>query len=161
MKRFIFIFVVIIIFLFAQIFLSTQFYFLKSKPDILLLLVIFFTIYFGLIEGIFCAMAAGVLKDAFSLNTIGMNLLIFICLALIIAYLKKLIYRETIFMIFITTLLVNLLSGLLVYFINFFDKGITLEAVLLFVILPEVILTAFLSPPVFFCLKKCALKFSM
>lgn len=161
MKRLFFVASIILIFLFMEIVFSTHFNFLQIKPDLLLLAVVFFTVYLGLTEGILSAITGGIFKDVFSVNSWGVNLLIFMSCALLISYFKKYIYRETAITIFTTALIVSLLNAILNYFISFSTQGLIFQGQFLWVILPEIILTAIFAPVVFFYLKRCALRFSI
>ncbi len=152
---------VIFILFCGEVILSENFIFFRHKPDLLLLAIVFFTIYLGLAEGLFSAVTSGMLRDAFSLNPAALNLVVFLICAILINYLKKYIYRETVLTVMLTMISAGLVNGLLDYFMVFFAKGVSLGAVLLSVILPEIILTAILAPVLFFYLKRCALKFSI
>ncbi len=159
MKRFYFIGVVVLSLFFLEIILFDNFIFFKIKPDLLFLSVIFFTVYMGLKEGIFSAIISGILLDAFSLNFGAMNLLAFVICAIAINYFKKYIYQETKLMIFVTMLAACLLNVMLDYCFGFFWKGVYSGAAFLLAVASEIILTAILAVPVFYYLKRCALKF--
>jgi len=159
MRRFLFISAIILICFLVEIILSTNFYFLRIRPNLLLLAVIFFTVYMGLIEGLFSAAIAGLLKDAFNLSFSAMNLLVFTICVLVINYLKKYIYRETFQTIFLTTIVIYFLNIFLDYLIGYSGRVSFLGVSFLFVCLIEIILNGLLAPFVFFYLKRCALKF--
>ncbi len=161
MRRFFFVAAVIFILSCLEIILSTHFILFRFKPNLLFLAVIFFTIYLGLAEGLFSAAIAGILKDAFSLNPFALNLMVFLICVGLVNYFKKYIYRETVLTVMLTVISAGLINGLLDYFVVFFARGITFGSALLSVILPEIILTAALAAPLFFYLKRCALKFSI
>lgn len=159
MKRVYFIAVVILICFFIEVILASNIYFLKVRPDLLLMATVFFTVYLGLPEGIFSAVFSGILKDALNVNMGSMNLLIFVLCALIIYYLKKFVYREEVPMIFVTALVACLINAFLNYFLEFFMKGVFVGGMFFLLVIFEIIFTAVLAPAVFFYLKKCALRF--
>lgn len=159
MKRFIFIALVILALLCVEIIFFSNFNFLKVSPNLLFLTVIFFSVYLGLSEGLFAAIFAGLLKDVFSLSAAGMNLWVFVICALLINRVKRYIYRENIFTIFSLTLGAGLVNIFLGYFMMCAIKGIYLGWPFLLVAISEAGLTAILAVPLFFYLKRCALRF--
>lgn len=64
------------------------------RPNLLLLPVIYFALWFPLRQAIFAALAAGLLRDLYSLDPFGLSALSFAVSAVVVAVLREEIYRE-------------------------------------------------------------------
>ncbi len=92
MKRFLIVLISVYIFFLAEFFLFNIFG-RWGKPDLLLLLIIFFNLFLGVRYGLFCAFAAGVLKDAFSPDPFGTYMLLFMMSACLATILRRNFYQ--------------------------------------------------------------------
>jgi rod shape-determining protein MreD len=63
-----------------------------AKPQLLILLVIFFNLYLGIRYGLYAAVLAGVITDSFTTNVFGLNVVAFIICAYMTTLLRKYIY---------------------------------------------------------------------
>ena len=64
-----------------------------ATPDLELLLVMFFNMYFGIRYGLVTAVLAGTIRDSFSIGTLGVNVCSFIVAAYMTTILKQYIYH--------------------------------------------------------------------
>lgn len=126
-------------------------------PNLLLLLVMFFDLYFGIRYGLFTAVLSGVLKDSFGTNILGLHVSSLIICAYMTTILKRYIYHmgsylSRYILIFIVAVLNVLAYGCLY---QTFGGNILFWDVLRFVLIPEVVMTLLVAPAVFGELKKC------
>ncbi|MBN3038651.1 MAG: rod shape-determining protein MreD [Candidatus Omnitrophica bacterium] len=126
----------------------------KIKPDILLILVLFFSLYYGR----FYALGVGVLCGLFAQATsgIGSGAVVFVYAlgGLILAHLTSFIYKQNI----LSQMLISFIFTFLVYLSLFFtfhllDIQPPLLNALFFVILPASFYTACIAPFLFYFLK--------
>src|SRR3989338_9053675 len=104
------IFTTILVFLFFLI----EFYLFKTggrwlMPNLLLLIVIYLNLVFGIRYSIFAAVIAGLLKDSFSVGVFGFNIFVFVLCAYITTILKRYLHyvasRQTrLFLVFLILL---------------------------------------------------------
>lgn len=92
MKRFLIVVVSVFIFFLAEFFLFNVFGG-WGKPDLLLLLIIFYNLYLGIRYGLVCAFAAGLLKDAFGTDVFGMYIFLFMMSACLATVLRRNFYQ--------------------------------------------------------------------
>jgi len=64
-----------------------------GKPDLLLLLIIFYNLYLGIRYGLACAFFAGFLKDAFSPDILGTHIFLFMMSACLAILLRRNFYQ--------------------------------------------------------------------
>ena len=64
-----------------------------GKPELLVLAVIFCNLYWGIRWGIWAAVVAGLVRDAFSIQPFGAHLFIYIAAAYLTTYIRKNIYQ--------------------------------------------------------------------
>ncbi len=64
-----------------------------GKPELLILAVIFCNLYWGIRYGIWAAVVAGLVRDAFGLQPFGTYLFIYIAAAYLTTYIRKNIYQ--------------------------------------------------------------------
>ncbi len=80
-----------------------------ARPELLLIVTIFFGFHFGIIRGAETGLICGILKDLFSITPFGVNTFSFLCIGFLSGYLRNKLYKENFFVQF-------LLSNLAVYF---------------------------------------------
>jgi len=125
------------------------------QPDLLLLTTVFFTLLQrrkNRINPLIFALSAGLLKDVFSGNILGINASSFVILILVIEAYRQKIYSEHL----ISYFLVSLFSSLFVSFFHyFFIRPLPpFRESLYAIILPFSIYTALFSVPYFYLLKR-------
>lgn len=129
------------------------------RPNLLLILVIFFNLYRGIRHSLLVAFMAGVVKDCFAPQLFGLNILIFMTCAYLTTFLKMYIYESSsptsrlllIFLLSFFYILIGFWIRLIFVPVNFWD-------VFRYLLLPEVFATTVVSLFVFKIFKKCALK---
>jgi rod shape-determining protein MreD len=92
MKRLAVILVSVYLFFLAEFFLFNVFG-RWGKPDLLLLLTIFFNLYLGVRYGLACAFLAGLFKDAFSIEPFGTYIFLFMLSACLATILRRNFYQ--------------------------------------------------------------------
>jgi len=119
-----------------------------AKPDLLVLLVVFFAIFFGSGAGIEAGFIAGLLKDLYSLDIFGMNIILLSLTGLIAGMLSPKLFRES----KLTQFLLVFVSSVLYMIIHYFASSlilkityVTLPEYLYGLILPSSLYTALLS----------------
>ena len=92
MKRLFFILALTYLFFLAE-FLLFNVFGRWGKPELLLILIIFFNLYLGIRYGLVAAFFAGVLKDALSTQVFGIYIFLFMCSAFLAIILRRNFYR--------------------------------------------------------------------
>jgi len=135
--------------------------FFNIKPDILLILVIFFNLYFSFKKGLIIGSLCGLLKDVFSSSVFGLNLLSFIICIFIIKRIKKYIYKEDYLIRISIVFLISFINSIIycVFRAAFFNLAFYVSFLL--IIFLESIYTALISPIIFIPFRKCVLKLSI
>lgn len=64
-----------------------------GKPDLLLILIVFFNLYQGIRYGLLAAIFAGIFKDAFSSEVFGTYIFLFMCCAFFATVMRRNFYR--------------------------------------------------------------------
>ncbi|HEA47270.1 MAG TPA: rod shape-determining protein MreD [bacterium] len=146
------------LFLFLLIFQATslnRLSILGVKPDLLLILVIFFGLYKGPLSGAWCGFLAGILLDTFSPVPLGTNALSKTILGFLAGVVAPLLYFETPltqgFLLFIGMLLEGMILFIL---LSSFHLAPPLSYSLRYIILPASLYTALLTPLLFYTFKK-------
>lgn len=136
------------------------------SPNLLIILVIFFTLTRGIRYGLLAALLSGLLKDSFSVNVFGLNIFSFIACAYLTIFIKKYIYQagsnaSRVLMVFIISLsyigIQYMLYGMFVLTVAG-PAAIDFSEMFVFILLPEVLATTITTVYVFEKLKQCALK---
>ncbi len=131
-------------------------------PHLLLLLIIFVTLYFGIRYGLVAAFLAGIVKDSLSVGIFGTSIFSFVVCAFMSAILKKYLYHtrsygSRLFLVFCVSI-VDLSIHAVLYFYRM--GGISdFEHIPLSFFLPALIATLLLTTTVFYRLKLCVSKF--
>lgn len=141
---------------FIQATILTRIKVCNVQPDLLLLTVIFFALLAkrkDKINPLVFALSAGLLKDIFSSNILGVNASSFTILALVIERYRQKIYNEHLVSYFLVTLFSSLFVSLFYYFVSIRALPPFLNSLYL-IILPFSIYTALFSIPYFYLLRK-------
>lgn len=158
MRRILAVIFLVLVFFSAELVFHFFGYFFK--PNLLLLLIMFFNFYFGIRYGILSAVLAGALKDSFSAQFFGMNCFAFIVCAYAAVILKRYFFHMSIssfrlLLIFSTVIIYNLSF----FFLSLRFVPLSAGEMLRFVLIPELISTLMITPFILDQLKRCALKF--
>lgn len=125
------------------------------RPDILLILSIYFSIYYGLKYGIWIGFFLGLLKDGLSLSPLGLNATLFACLGSFVGFLSDKVYKESPMTRLILVFFSSLFIQMAFYFILHFSFGIqAIEGVLRRIILPTLFATTVFGHLLFILLDK-------
>lgn len=129
------------------------------RPNIILILLIFFNLYRGIRHSFLVAFLGGMIKDSFAATPFGLNILTFLICAYFTTLLKMYIYEATssrlrIFLIFI----ISILCVLTRFWIRLIFVPVDFWEVFRHILLPEVFATTVISLFAFRLFKQCALK---
>ena len=152
----------VVLFLLAEFLLSNVFGRL-FKPELILLLVIFFDLYSGVRYGFFVAFLGGFLKDSFGTGSFGVVLFSYVLCVYATTLIKKYLFYEIEFgflRVFITVLVV-LFNAIMIAFLVSFLSGQEGRLAVFLNLLPGVLTTSLLSPFVYKFLKECVSKLSI
>ena len=101
------------------------------KPDLFLVVVVIAGLSLELRQAVIFGLCAGLCKYIFSVNTFGVDILLFSLWGFVVAKLSRKISIDDnitrVLLLFIIALLQNIISGLLAYSGNFFPLGIFLR----------------------------------
>ncbi len=126
------------------------------RPNLLLLLIIFFDFYLGIRFGLLTAFAAGILRDSFSTHILGVNLLSLVASAFLTTVFRKQFYfkgsRTSFFLVISLVCLANFLIQFVLYI---FCSTVNFSSALTAVFFPQIISTLLVSLFVFKQLRKC------
>jgi len=126
------------------------------KPDILLIIVVFFNLYLGIRYSLATAFWAGLLKDSLSLQVFGLNIVAFLFCAYMTTFVKRYLNyigspSSRILIIFLVSVINVVAHYLLISIfsnVNFYQAAIH-------VMLPEIVMTTLAAGYVFQILRKC------
>lgn len=130
------------------------------RPNVLLILVIFFNLYRGIRHSLLVAFIAGIIQDSFAPQLFGLNVFTLMACAYLTTFLKMYIYESG---SAITRLLLIFLTSIFYVLIGFWTRLIFIPldfwGAFRFILLPEVFATTAAALFVFKVFKQCALKF--
>ena len=132
------------------------------KPNLLLLLVVFIDLFWGIRYGIVTAIVAGLLKDSFGLNVFGLHMLAFLSAAYLTIVLRRYLYlsgSRTSYLLMI--LCVSLGYFCVEYILHWMFRPLHVMETFGLILIPQLLTTLVVTMDVFRQLKKCALKFSV
>jgi rod shape-determining protein MreD len=126
------------------------------NPQLLILLIIFFSLYLGIRHGLYAAILAGVISDSFASSVFGLNIVSFIVDAYMATFLRKYIYYRgshlsRLILVFSICLIDFLCRFILHAMLGTFD----VVGAFKFTFLPSVLVTLLLTTYVFRKLHQC------
>ncbi|MFC1807821.1 rod shape-determining protein MreD [Candidatus Omnitrophota bacterium] len=125
------------------------------KPDLLIILVIFFALSFSSHQAKRLAIVIGLLKDVTSASLLGSYTLSFLILAMIISYHQNKFFRERISTQMMIAFISYFFVGVVIFLLNSFSsKSFPAHYSFLSLIVRGSAYTAVISPVVFFILSK-------
>lgn len=128
-----------------------------ATPDLELLLVMFFNMYFGIRYGLLTAVSAGILRDSFSTGILGIHVCSFIVAAYMTTILKQYIYhmgsRLSRYILILVIIAINVVVHYHLY--RILVGPLYPGQVFRFVFLPQAVLTLLVAPFVFEQFKRC------
>ncbi len=128
-----------------------------ATPDLELLLVMFFNMYFGIRYGLVTAVLAGTIRDSFTIGAPGVNVCSFIVSAYMTTILKQYIYHMgSRLSRYILIFIIIAINAVVHYYLYRILVGtLDPQQVFQFIFFPGAVLTLFVAPFVFEQLKKC------
>lgn len=127
------------------------------RPNLLLILVIFFNLYRGLRYSLLAALLAGLFKDSYSVQVFGLNTFAFVVCAHVTTIVKMYIYQVgSVVSRVLIVFLMSLLNVFLLYILHVMFSPIDFTTMFVNVLVPEVVTTTVAAPFVFENLKQCA-----
>ena len=159
MRRILLISFFVFIFFIFEFFLF-NFFGRSVMPNLLLILIVFFNLSFGIRYSLLTAFLAGILKDSFSAGPFGMYAASFMSAAFMSTVFKKYVYsRGSHGSWLLLVSLVSLANIFIQWVIQLrLGSNICVYDILRFILLPEVISTMVIAHFIFYPLKKCVLK---
>ncbi|MBF0521458.1 MAG: rod shape-determining protein MreD [Candidatus Omnitrophica bacterium] len=129
-------------------------------PNLLLLVVIFFNLLWGIRFSLFTAVIAGLLQDSFSTNPFGVHLFSFVVCAFAATLIKKIIYpggSRSIRLLLVS--LIVIVNFLVQFFLHMVFGVVDVRETMRFIFIPEMLTTLIVTNYCFNQLKICVLKF--
>jgi len=147
---------IIVVALLIQLTLINSITILGLKPDLIMVVVIIFSLLKGEKEGAISGFASGLLQDIFSTGLLGINALAKTVVGFICGILKEKIFHEHIlFLIPVITFVASLIQNILIFFLlRAFGIEYSLAWSLKQVALPEALYSSLLSPFIFLAINK-------
>jgi len=131
-------------------------------PNLLLLVIIYFNLAFGIRYSIFAAVLAGILKDSFGVGIFGIHIFSFVLCAYMATILKRYLHyvasrRSRLLLVFCVTVI-----HITVHFcLQLMFGEIDMIQSFIFVFIPEVLTTLLVTSFTFTQIRKCVLKLSV
>lgn len=132
------------------------------KPDLLVLLIIFFNLSLGIRYGLAAAFLAGILKDSFGTSIFGIHILSFVVCAFMMIIVRRYLFHTSVYSFrIVLSFLTSLLNALFLFVLNSIFSPLDFKEAFYFVIFPEVLATTLVAGFTFRHLRTCVLKFSV
>ena len=130
-----------------------------AMPNLLILIVIFINLSFGIRYGLFTAVLAGAIKDSFSTSFFGINVFSFVVCAYMTIILKRYFYdkhsRSSRLLLVFSICLINVLMH---FFLHSMFGVIDIVQAFQYILIPEIFTTLIVTAYTFRQLKKCVLR---
>lgn len=147
---------IIVVALLIQLTLINSITILGLKPDLIMVVVVVFSLLKGEKEGTISGFASGLLQDIFSTGLLGMNALVKTVIGFTCGILKEKIFHEHIlFLIPLITFIASFMQSILMFLLlRAFGIEYNLAWSLKQVALPEALYSSLLSPFIFLAINK-------
>ena len=151
----------------SSLFFATEFLWVNLlgnwfKPNLLLLLIIFFNLSLGVRYGLAAAFLAGLLEDSFGASVFGVHIYSFVVCAFMMVVARRYFFHASVYSLRIfLAFLMSLLNALLVFALNSIFLPLDFKEAFCFVMFPEVLATTLAAGFTFRQLRTCVLKFSV
>lgn len=127
------------------------------RPNLLIILIVFFDLFRGIRYALLVAVLAGLLKDSFTVGMFGVNTFSFVISAYLATFFKMYIYHVgSMAAKFLIVFLVVLSNVFLQYVLQAAAHAVRFDEMFLYVLLPEVLTTTFIAHYVLEKYKTCA-----
>jgi len=147
---------IIVVALLIQLTLINSITILGLKPDLIMIVVVVFSLMKGEKEGTISGFASGLLQDIFSIGLLGINAFAKTVIGFTCGLLKEKVFHEHIlFLIPIITFIASLIQSILIFLLlRAFGIEYSLAWSLKQVALPEALYSSLLSPFIFLAINK-------
>jgi len=147
---------IIVVALLIQLTLINSITILGLKPDLILVVVVIFSLLKGEKEGTISGFASGLLQDIFSTGLLGINALVKTVIGFTCGILREKIFHEHIlFLIPVITFIASFIQSILIFFLlRTFGIEYNLIWSLKQIALPEALYSSLLSPFIFLVINK-------
>ena len=147
---------IIVVALLIQLTLLNSITILGIKPDLIMVIVVVFSLLRGEKEGAISGFASGLLQDIFSAGLLGINALTKTVIGFICGILKEKIFHEhMLFLIPVITFIASITQSILIFLLlRAFGIEHSLAWSLKAVALPEALYSSLLSPFIFLAINK-------
>jgi len=130
-------------------------------PNLLLLVIIYFNLAFGIRYSIFAAVLAGIFKDSFGAGIFGTHIFSFVLCAYMTTILKRYLHyvasrRSRLLLV----LCVTVIHVMALFFLQLMFGKVNVVQVFTYVFIPEILTTLLVTSYIFTQLRKCVLKLS-
>jgi len=131
-------------------------------PNLLLLVIIYFNLAFGIRYSIFAAVLAGIIKDSFGAGVFGVHIFSFVLCAhmttILKRYLQYVASRRSRLLLVLCVTIIHIMGY---FFLQLIVGKVNIVQVLTFVAIPEILTTLLVTSFIFAQLRKCVLKLSV
>ena len=147
---------IIVVALLIQLTLINSITILGLKPDLIMIVVVVFSLMKGEKEGTISGFASGLLQDIFSIGLLGINAFAKTVIGFTCGLLKEKVFHEHIlFLIPVITFIASLIQSILIFLLlRAFGIEYSLAWSLKQVALPEALYSSLLSPFIFLAINK-------
>lgn len=130
-----------------------------GKPELMVLVIIFCNLYWGIRHSLWAAFVAGLLKGAFDIEPFGTYVLIYITAAYLTTIIRKNLYQPgSKFSRLVVALFVLLSIFMMEFVLHLRSMEIRFSEAVIFILIPTLALTMVVATFVFVLLKNIALK---
>ncbi len=129
-------------------------------PNLMVVLIVFVNLAFGIRYSIFTAVFAGILKDAFGLQVFGVNLLVYVVCAYLITVIKPYIYQagSNISRVLLVVAILTV-DFVIRFFISIKIGTADFVPAFRFIFIPQMLVTILITVELFKHLRQCVLKY--
>ena len=147
---------IIVVALLVQLTLINSITILGLKPDLIMVVVVVFSLLKGEKEGVISGFASGLLQDIFSTGLLGINALAKTVIGFTCGILKeKIFYEHILFLIPVITFIASFMQSILIFLLlRAFGIECGLAWSLKQIALPEALYSSLLSPFIFLAINK-------
>lgn len=133
-----------------------------GKPELLVLLFVFFNLYLGIRYSIIAALAAGLLRDAFSASPFGTYIFVYVLAAYWTTFVRKYFYQPgSRFSRALVAFFVVLACFLIEACLHLMEHQVRFDEALMYVLLPQLVITMLVATVVFHRLRDVCVFFSL
>ena len=124
------------------------------KPDLLFILIVYFSYTFGPFYGQVVAFASGLLRDSISNSPLGFLTLPSVIIAFIVGMFGKEMLKDNLITIAVMIFVASFLKGIVAYLLSIIFLSETSAFSIINIVLPESLYNAIIAPAVFILLNK-------